>query len=156
MNILAQKGHVKKQSETQPFPNWQFDRGYNNKYKMHVHETRANQSHTYTTETKNKRNTGTWWSEGSVVHHIEMTFPQNSRKRLLNAGRSQVVQRVGSGRREPLVVPEEAAVAAAEPPLAEAGEAAPANSRNWNWSACTVPGVGRLLIRRWNEKGDSS
>ena len=55
--------------------------------------------------------------------------PSTLQTTLLNAGRSQVVQRVGSGRREPLVVPEEAAVAA-EPPLAEAGEAPPTRSRS--------------------------
>ena len=57
--------------------------------------------------------------------------PSTLQTTLLNAaaGRSQVVQRVGSGRREPLVVPEEAAVAA-EPSLAEAGEAPQTRSRS--------------------------
>lgn len=65
--------------------------------------------------------------------------------RLVNAGWSQVVQWVGSGRRESLFVRE----GSAEPPLAEPGEAAATHSRNRN--GCSVLGVGRLLtVRRWD------
>jgi hypothetical protein len=92
---------------------------------MHVHKT-------YTTESEKSEK-----YRDLVIRRHARFFLQNSQKYLLlqitlpNAGRSQVVQRVGSGRREPLVVAEEAAAAAtAEPPLSEAGEAAPANSRN--------------------------
>lgn len=74
------------------------------------------------------------------------------------AGWSQVVQRVGSGRGEPLVVPEEAV--AAEPPLGEAaaGEVATPTAHPRIWTRRNAgaivgagAGAGRLLRRCWND-----